>query len=209
MIRHPKTSEEWGEVRKELTVGMVGMGNLLSSSLPIRVYPDPFLKKISEPVTDEEFGTDELGLLCEQMHVTMFYNDGIGLSAVQIGELKRVITMKIPETTEEDGKTYDVARPYNFINPEIRESFGTFEFSEGCLSVPGYYEDRERADSILLRFQTIHGNIEVRWFEGLEAFVIQHEIEHLDGKLFVDGLSPLKKDRIRKKIKNDVRRHKR
>ncbi len=204
MIRHPKTSEEWGEVRKELTVdGLVGMGSLLSSSLPIRIYPDPILKKISEPI--EEFGTDELGLLCEQMHITMFVKHGIGLSAVQLGELKRVITMKIPE---QDEAGYDVSRPYNFINPEIRESSGTFEFSEGCLSVPGYYEDRERANFILLRFQTINGDVLIKWFEGLEAFCIQHELDHLDGKLFVDDLSPLKKDRVRKKIKNTLRRDK-
>ena len=201
LIRHPRTYEEFGEVRKELTTtdGMVGMGHLLSASLPLRVYPDPILSKISEPV--EEFDTDELGLLCEHMHITMFYNDGVGLSAVQVGQLKRIITMKFPETIVEDGKTYDVSRPYNFINPEIRETVTKrFKFHEGCLSVPNYFEDRERSDAILLRYQTIHGDAEVHWFEGEEAFCIQHEIDHLDGKLFIDDLSPLKKQLVRRKI---------
>lgn len=206
MIKHPRTATDWAEVRDELTTvdGMVGMGTLLSSTLPLRVYPDPILQKISEPV--EEFN-DELGLLCEKMHITMFYNDGIGLSAVQVGELKRVITMKIPETLEENGKIYDTARPYNFINPEIREATtNTYKFSEGCLSVPGYYEDRERPNAILLRFETIRGKAIVAWFEGMEAFVIQHEMDHLEGKLFIDDLSPLKKDRVRKKIEKTLRR---
>lgn len=206
MIRHPRTYEEWGEVRKELTVdGLVGMGHLLSSSLPLRVYPDSILSKISEPV--EEFGTEDLGLLCEQMHITMFYNDGVGLSAVQVGQLKRIVTMKMPEIVVENGKTYDVSRPYNFINPEIRETVTKrFTFSEGCLSVPGYFEERERSDAILLRYQTIHGDAKVHWFKGEEAFVIQHEIDHLDGKLFIDDLSPLKKERIGKKIQKAMRK---
>ncbi len=206
MIKHPRSQDEWKEVRKELTVNGVGMGTVLSSSIPLHIYPDPILTKISEPV--EEFGTDELSLLCEQMHVTMFYSDGIGLSAVQVGKLKRIITMKIPETVIENGKEYDVGRPYNFINPEIRETTtNMYKFSEGCLSVPGYYEDRERANSILLRFETIHGDVLIKWFDGLEAFVIQHEMDHLEGKLFIDDLSPLKKDRVRKKIEKTLRRN--
>ena len=206
MIKRPRTQDDWKEVRKELTVNGVGMGTVLSSSLPLHIYPDPILTKVSEPV--EEFGTHKLGLLCEQMHITMFYNDGVGLSAVQVGELKRIITMKIPETVVvENGKEYDVGRPYNFINPEIRESVTErFTFSEGCLSVPGYYEDRERSNAILLRFETINGDVIVTWFEGLEAFVIQHEMDHLEGKLFIDDLSPLKKDRVRKKIEKTLRR---
>ena len=206
MIKHPRTSEEWKEVREETCLEMVGAGYLLSSALELKIYPDPFLKKISEEVREDEFKTDELALLCEQMHVTIFFQNGIGLSAVQVGELKRIITMKIPETITEDGKEYDVSRPYNFINPEILESSGTFVFSEGCLSVPGYYEDRERANKILLRFRTIHGDQLEEEFEELEAFCIQQEVDHLDGKLFVDDLSPLKKERVRKKIKNSLRR---
>lgn len=207
MIKHPRTQEEWAEILKETTLGMVGIGNVLSVTLPLRIYPDPILTKVSTKVRNGEFKTATLALLCEKMHYTMFVNNGIGLSAVQVGELKRIITMKIPETIIEDEKEYDVSRPYNFINPEIRETVAErFAFSEGCLSVPGYYEDRERSNAILLRYQTIHGDVEVHWFEGLEAFVIQHEIDHLDGKLFIDDLSPLKKERVRKKIEKTLRR---
>ncbi|KKN35048.1 hypothetical protein LCGC14_0787590 [marine sediment metagenome] len=204
MIKHPRTQEEWGEVLRETTLEGVGAGNLVSSGWQLLTYPDPFLTKVSEPVTEFDY---DLATICEKMHSTMFYRDGIGLSAVQAGILKRIITMKIPETIEENGKTYDTARPYNFINPEIRESVTKrFSFSEGCLSVPGYFENRERSDAVLLRYETIHGDVKVNWFDGLEAFVIQHEIDHLDGKLFIDDLSPLKKKRIGKKIQKTLRK---
>lgn len=210
MIRHPRTATEWKEVIEETTINGVGIGMISSTSFPLRIYPDSILTQISEPVPDEEFGTDNLARLCERMHFTMFVKNGVGLSAVQVGQLKQVITMKIPETVEEDGKTFESGRPYTFINPEIRErttgNGNVFKFSEGCLSVPDYYEERERSNAIMLRFQTIHGDAIVTWFEGLEAFIIQHEMDHLEGKLFIDDLSPLKKDRIRKKIRKTLRR---
>ena len=204
MIRHPRTATEWKEVLQETTLEGVGAGNLVSSGYQLLIYPDSFLNKISEPVTEFD---SELATICEQMHVTMFYKRGLGLSAVQVGLLQQIVTMKIPETVTENDKEFDVSRPYNFINPEIRESVTErFMFSEGCLSVPGYYEDRERSNAILLRYQTIHGDVEIHWFEGLEAFVIQHEIDHLEGKIFVDELSPLKKGRVRTKIQKTLRR---
>ena len=206
MIKHPRTKEEWADVYNETTINMVGAGMLMSTTLPLRVYPDSFLTKVSESVTQSEFGSDELALLCEQMHATMFFNHGVGLSAVQVGVLKRIVTMKIPEEIEQDGQIFDAGRPYNFINPEIIESDGVFQFQEGCLSVPGYYEDRERANRIVLRFQTIHGDRLEEEFTGLEAFCIQHELDHLDGKLFIDDLSPLKKQRVRTKIQKTLRR---
>lgn len=207
MIKKPRTAAEWEEVLKETTIELLGVGNLLSSTLPLRVFPDKILTQVSQRVSDEEFGQD-LAQLCEEMHVTMFYNNGIGLSAVQVGELKRIITMKIPETIEENGQINDISRPYNFINPEIVDtSCGTFSFSEGCLSVPGYFEDRDRPNKIKLKFQTIHGDQMLESFEGIEAFVIQHELDHLNGKLFIDDLSPLKKNRIRKKIEKTLRKN--
>lgn len=208
MIRHPRTTKEWKEVLQETTLEGVGAGNLVSSGYQLLIYPDKFLSKVSVPL--KTFDSD-LATVCEQMHATMFKHIGIGLSAVQIGLPIQIITMKIPEVVFESevGSKYDVSRPYNFINPEIRESVTErFKFSEGCLSVPGYYEDRERSNAILLRYQTIHGDVEIHWFEGLEAFVIQHEIDHLEGKIFVDNLSPLKKGRVRKKIQKTLRRNK-
>lgn len=159
------------------------------------VYPDPILTKISEPISKDEF-TLELALLCNDMHALMLAENGIGLSAVQIGVLKRIVTMYAPGGCS-----------WNFINPEILETDGEFIFSEGCLSVPGYFEDRQRANKIRLRFENTHGQVQEEEFEGIEAFCIQHELDHLEGKLFIDDLSPLKKNRVRAKIKKTLKRN--
>jgi peptide deformylase len=125
----------------------------------------------------------------------MLESNGAGLSAVQVGVLKQIIVVDVGE-----GR-------HDIINPEIRETTTKpFKFSEGCLSVPNYYENRERPESILLRYETAKGEPFVKWFSGLEAFCIQHEMDHLEGKLFIDDLSPLKKERIRKKIEKSLRR---
>ena len=158
-------------------------------------YPDPILTQVSEPVT--EFG-DELDAFCEDLFRVAAMNDGVGLSAIQVGVPKRIIIII------ERGM---IAK--TLINPEIRETVTErFKFSEGCLSVPGYFEDRERSNSILVRAQTTQGEPVVRWFDGLSAFCIQHEMEHLDGKLFIDDLSPLKKQLVRKKIAKTLKQRK-
>ncbi len=159
-------------------------------------YPDPILTQVSEPVTVFD---QSLITFCDDLHATMKENDGMGLSAVQVGVLKQIIAMNIGQD-----------RYYTFVNPEIRETTtgdgNILKFSEGCLSVPGYYEDRERSSGVLLRYETENGAPVVKWFEGLEAFCIQHEMEHLDGKLFIDDLSPLKKQLIRRKIAKTLKR---
>ena len=160
--------------------------------MKLRVYPDPILTQISEPVED----FDGLDIFCDEMYAVMLENDGVGLSAVQVGVLKQIIIV-------------DINGRRNIINPEIRETVTKrFKFSEGCLSVPGYYENRERSDAILLRYEDEKGDVSVKWISGLEAFCIQHEMDHLEGKLFIDDLSPLKKDRVRKKIEKRLRRYK-
>ena len=160
--------------------------------MKIRVYPDPILTKVSEPVDD----FDGLDSFCDELYETMVESGGAGLSAVQVGVLKRIIVMEVLNENR-----------HTFINPEIREiSLPLFKFSEGCLSVPGYYEDRDRFSSILLRYEKPNKDVVVTWFHGLEAFCIQHEMDHLEGKLFIDDLSPLKKERISKKIQKNLRR---
>ena len=156
-------------------------------------YPDPILTQVSEPVTVFD---GVLEAVCEEMHRVVEMNDGIGLSAIQIGVPIRVIV------TVDRGMI-----PSTFVNPEIRETVTKrFKFSEGCLSVPGYFEDRERSESILLRYETVNRAPVIKWFTGLEAFCIQHEMEHLDGKLFIDDLSPLKKQLVRRKIAKTLKR---
>jgi len=173
--------------------------------MKLRIYPDPILREVSEPVT--EFG-DGLDSLCLDMLDVMLKNNGMGLSAVQVGVLKRIVIMQNPNRPQ-------IIR--EFINPEIIETDGSFIFSEGCLSVPGYFEERERANKIRLKWQVNApyqfdadtriepGDFQEAEFEGIEAFCIQHELDHLEGKLFVDDLSPLKKDRVRAKIKKTLR----
>lgn len=158
--------------------------------MQLRVYPDPILTKVSVPVDD----FDGLDTFCDDLYDIMVEYGGAGLSAVQVGVLKRIIVMEVHDR-------------HTFINPELREiSLPLFKFSEGCLSVPGFYEDRDRFSSILLRYETPNKEVKVEWFHGLEAFCIQHEMDHLEGKLFIDDLSPLKKERISKKIQKNLRR---
>jgi len=168
-------------------------------TLRIRVYPDPILTRVSKPVTD--FDNPALATLCLDLLRTMEVNAGIGLSAVQVGVLKRIIVMRVPNVS---------AQSYHFINPEILErSEEMFTFSEGCLSVPGFFDDRERHKKIKLQYQDVMGIVKVQEFEDIEAFCIQHEMDHLEGKLFIDDFSPLKKDRVRKKISKTLRQIKR
>ena len=162
--------------------------------MELRFYPDPILTEVSEPVTDY----DGLDTFCNDLYDTMIEHNGAGLSAVQVGVLKRVVVMQVP------GKL-----AHAFINPEIRDTARPmFNYSEGCLSVPGFFDDRDRYSSVLLRYEVPSGEVVIKWFEGIEAFCIQHEMDHLDGKLFIDDISPLKKDRIRKKIVKTIKRSK-
>jgi peptide deformylase len=160
--------------------------------MKLKIYPNPILTQASEPVTEFD---QSLINFCDDLYTIMLESDGVGLSAVQVGVLKKIIVIDVGEGRQ------------TLINPEIGLRSGdTFTFSEGCLSVPGYYEDRERPNKILVRFQDTKNGVHVEWFEGLEAFVIQHEMDHLEGKLFIDDLSPLKKNRVRKKIEKTLRR---
>ena len=156
--------------------------------LPILEYPDPRLRIRAEPVT--EVGA-EIRRLVDDLLETMYAAPGIGLAATQVDVHKRVLVIDISEKRNE---------PYCLINPEIIGSEGRASNEEGCLSVPEYYEPVERAARVRVRALDRNGDSVEIEAEGLLAVCIQHEMDHLDGKLFVDYLSELKRSRIRRKL---------
>jgi len=156
-------------------------------------YPDPRLRQVARPVATVD---DEIRRLVDDMAETMYAAPGIGLAAVQINVALRVVTIDLSETRN----ALQV-----FINPEIIERDGKQVFEEGCLSVPGIYDEVERAQHIRMRALDRAGQPFELEAQGLLATCIQHEIDHLDGKVFVDYLSRLKQNRIRKKIEKQER----
>jgi peptide deformylase len=154
-------------------------------------YPDPRLRTKARPVTIFDA---ELAQLVDDMLETMYAAPGIGLAATQIDVHQRVIVIDVSEQKNE---------PLVVINPEILSKEGTARTEEGCLSVPGIFDDVVRAAKIRLRAQDKTGAVWERDFEGLLAVCVQHEMDHLEGKLFVDYLSDLKRDRIRKKLEKE------
>jgi len=161
--------------------------------LPILEYPDPRLRKLAAPVT--VFGP-EIERLVRDMADTMYAAPGIGLAATQVDVHKRVIVIDISETREELRV---------FVNPELVEAEGEAECEEGCLSVPGYYDKVTRAANIRVRAQNERGEAFELAADGLLAVCIQHEMDHLLGKVFVDYLSPLKRARLAGKFKKKRR----
>ena len=159
----------------------------------ILYYPDPRLRNRAQPVDSVD---DEVRRLLDDMLETMYAAPGIGLAAIQLNVPKRAITIDISEHSDQ---------PLCLVNPEILELTGSVETEEGCLSVPGIYESVERADWIRARALGRDGQVFEFEAEGLLAVCVQHEIDHLDGKLFVDHLSQLKRQRIRKKAHKQQR----
>jgi peptide deformylase len=156
-------------------------------------YPDPRLRRQASPVPAV---TDEVRRLVDDMAETMYDAPGIGLAAIQVNEPWRVIVIDVSQTRDQ---------LQVFINPEILSREGEQELEEGCLSVPGIYEPVTRAHSIRVRALDREGQTFEIEAEGLLATCIQHEIDHLDGKVFVDYLSRLKQTRIRKKLEKQQR----
>lgn len=161
--------------------------------LDILHYPDPRLRQKAEPVAAV---TDEIRTLIDNMFETMYDAPGIGLAAVQVNVHQRVIVVDVSD---------DRSEPLALVNPEILEKDGIETMQEGCLSVPGIYEEVQRADHIKVRYLDRDGKPVEREAQGLLAVCIQHEIDHLDGKLFVDYLSDLKRGRIKKKLEKQKR----
>ncbi len=161
--------------------------------LPILEFPDPRLRRVAAPVA--AIGP-EIVKLIRDMAETMYAAPGIGLAATQVDVHKRIIVMDLSETRDE---------LHVFVNPEVLASEGEVETEEGCLSVPGYYDDVRRAARVRVRAQDEHGEPFELEAEGLLAVCIQHEMDHLMGKVFVDHLSPLKRARLAAKARKKQR----
>jgi peptide deformylase len=162
----------------------------------ILVVPDPTLKLVSKPVDAVD---DELRALMDDMLETMYAAPGIGLAAIQIGVAKRVIVMDIARPEEDKA-------PRFFVNPEILwASEETVPYEEGCLSVPEIYDEVERPARVKLRYLDDHGKQIEEDAEGLFAVCIQHEMDHLEGVLFIDHLSRLKREQAVKKVKKQAK----
>lgn len=160
----------------------------------IVVYPDKRLKQVSKDV--ENFD-DELHQLLEDMKETMYASDGIGLAAIQIGVPLNVLIINL---ADEDGNQ-DPEKLVEIINPEILENEGDTTYQEGCLSVPGFYEEVHRAKNIKVRYFDRNGNKVEEDLEGLMSVAFQHELDHLKGHLFIEKLSFLKRKKFEKEWK--------
>lgn len=162
--------------------------------LPILEFPDERLRTIARPV---EVVDNEIRSILDDMLETMYEAPGIGLAATQVNVHQRMIVIDVSEEKDQ---------PLYLINPEITALEGIEEMDEGCLSVPGVYETVKRADRVSIKAQGYDGAVFKMDADDLLAVCIQHEIDHLDGKLFVDYLSPLKRNRIKKKLEKQ-RKH--
>ena len=157
--------------------------------LKILEFPDKRLRNVAKPVTDVN---DDIRKIIDDMFETMYDAPGIGLAATQVDVHQRIITIDLSE---------DKSEPLVFINPEITVLEGELEkMQEGCLSVPGFYEDIERIEHCMVKALDRDGNEFEMECTGLLAVCIQHEVDHLEGKLMVDYLSTLKRNRIKSKL---------
>ncbi len=159
---------------------------------PILIHPDPRLKKVAAPVADI---TDELRVLADDMLSSMYDAPGIGLAAPQVGVSARLIVL---DCVKEEGAA---PRPLAMFNPEIiaaSDEVNTYE--EGCLSIPDIYADVTRPEAVTVRWMDVNGAEREETFDGLWATCVQHEIDHLEGKLFIDYLSGLKRQLITRKM---------
>ena len=163
------------------------------AKLTILEFPDPRLRKKAVPVEQVD---DALRALIDDMFETMYAAPGIGLAATQVDVHRRLLVADVSPDND---------APHVFINPVIVEKDGVTVTEEGCLSVPGYFEEVERAEHVKVRYLDRDGAEREDELEGLLAVCVQHEIDHLDGKLFVDYLSEAKRQRIRKKLEKGRR----
>ena len=161
--------------------------------LPILRFPDPRLKTAATPVAAID---DNIRRLTRDMAETMYEGPGIGLAATQVDVHKQVIVIDASETHDQ---------LLILINPQLVESDGLQTCEEGCLSVPGIYDKVERAEQVVVRYLDLEGKEQTISAEGLLAVCLQHEMDHLQGKVFVDHLSPLKQSRIKSKLAKQAR----
>ena len=167
----------------------------------IIILPDKQLRLVSKAIDKV---TPEIRQLADDMFETMYDAPGIGLAAIQVAQPLRLITMDLAKR-DENGETHP--QPRVFINPEILSSSEDLAvYEEGCLSIPEYYEEVERPAKVRVRFTDLDGKVHEEDAEGLYATCIQHEIDHLNGVLFIDYLSKLKRDRVLKKFTKAAKR---
>ena len=168
----------------------------MAKNLKILIFPDPRLRKVAEKVIKFDKSLENLA---NSMLKTMYDAYGIGLAATQIDQHIRLIVMDLSEERNE---------PRIFINPtyKVLEDHSLYEYEEGCLSIPGFNEVIARPDKIELRWQDLEGNEHIDRPEGLLTVCIQHEIDHLEGKLMVDYVSALKRDRVRSRLLKEYKR---
>ncbi len=178
--------------------------------LPIYTYPEPVLSKVAEPVTKFDA---ELARLVQNMLFTMYHAPGIGLAAPQIGVSLRLFVVDVDfereEVTRQDGSAdmeFSNLNPMVFINPVFKTKEGCVLNKEGCLSVPDVYEEVERAEHVVVEYQDLQGKPRTMEADELLAICLQHENDHLDGIVFIDRLSPLKKKFFKTKLLKDKRR---
>jgi peptide deformylase len=168
------------------------------AKLEILTYPDPRLAQRSEAVT--EFGP-ALSKICSDMLETMYDAPGIGLAAPQVNIHKRLLVIDIDyDSSEEEPPVLTNKNPQIFVNPKIVEKEGETLYKEGCLSVPGEYEEVLRAAKVRVDYQDVNGKNHSIEAEGLLAIALQHEMDHLEGRLFIDRLSFMKSRSIKKRI---------
>ena len=168
----------------------------MAKNLKILIFPDPRLRKVAKKITKFDKSLEKLA---NSMLKTMYDANGIGLAATQVNEHIRLIVMDLSENRD---------NPMIFINPtyKILENHSLLEYEEGCLSIPGFNELIARPDKIELKWQDIKGKEHIDTPKGLLTVCIQHEIDHLEGKLMVDYVSALKRDRVRKRLLKEYNR---
>ncbi|MBN9440038.1 peptide deformylase [Bosea sp. (in: a-proteobacteria)] len=169
---------------------------------PLVILPDSQLRLVSAPVASV---TPDIRKLADDMLETMYDAPGIGLAAIQIGEPVRLVTIDVSKKSEEDEETPKA--PMVFINPEViwnSEEMNVYE--EGCLSIPEYYEEVERPARVKVRYMNLDGATQEIEADGILATCLQHEIDHLNGILFIDHLSRLKRERVTKRFAKAARR---
>ncbi len=166
------------------------------------IYPDKRLKEISKEVKSFD---SELHKLLDDMYDTMIDKRGVGLAAIQIGEARRALIINIPIESAPEGREQPKENTLEIINPKIVEKRGSQKFQEGCLSVPGFYEDVERAEYISIEYYDRYGDRKSLSDSGFLAVAIQHEIDHLDGKIFVEKLSFIKRKKFEKEWKKRLK----
>jgi peptide deformylase len=161
--------------------------------LEILEFPDPRLRTRASPVAQV---TDAIRRLIDDMFETMYAAPGIGLAATQVDVHRRLLVLDVSDTRDQ---------PHVYINPELLETEGVETCEEGCLSVPGIFAEVQRAEKVKVRARDRHGEFFEHNLDGLHAICLQHEMDHLEGKLFVDYLSPLKRRMVTKKLEKQRR----